>query len=459
MDLFDFVIIGAGAAGEAAVFKARDLGASVAVVERDLVGGSCAYWACIPSKSLLHSAAVHASGGEYPWPKASERRDYMINRAPDADLPDDSSRADALRRAGAELIRGAARIAGPGSVDVSGAEGPRSLGARNIVIATGSTSRIPAIEGLDAVQPWTNRKATSTRELPASLLVLGGGPTGIELAQVYARYGVPTTIVEHNERLNARDHPRNSAALEAGLARDGITIRTGVRAIRARANAAPDGAHVVELDTGPEATGHAVLVAIGRDFRLHGLGLETLGLDTSVRDGVPTDGRLRIADGVFLIGDPAGPELHTHISHYQGEMAVRMALGEDVKPDYRAIPRATYTDPEAASVGLTLDGAKGAGLDAFEEVADLARSAKGYSVEADGHVTIVVDRASGELVGAAIAGPGASEAIHEAVLAIRAHVPLAVLADTIHAFPTTARVMGALFMKAARELAETRSRG
>ena len=198
-----------------------------------------------------------------------------------------------------------------------------------------------------------------------------------------------------------------------------------------------------------------MLLAIGRDFRLDGLGFETVGFEPGAREGdarIPNDGRLRIGDGLFLVGDPAGPELHTHVSHYQGELAARMALGEDVAPDYRAIPRATYTDPEASSVGLSLEGAQAAGIDAFEEVADMATSAKGYAVEAGGHVTIVVDRAGGMLVGAAIAGPGASEAIHEAVLAIRARVPVSVLADTIHAFPTTARVMGGLFTKAANRL-------
>jgi len=454
MDSYDFVIIGAGAAGEAAAFKARQLGASAAIVERDLVGGSCAYWACIPSKSLLHSAAVHVAGGDYPWPKVSARRDYMINRAPDQGLPDHSGRIGSLRRSGVLVVRGEARIAGPGVVDVDGRAptGRRTLHAKHLVIATGSSSRVPRREGLAEIDPWTNRQATSARELPASLLVLGGGPTGIELAQVYARYGVPTTIVEHNRRLNARDHPRNSAALEAGLRRDGVSVRTGVRAVKARPHGAPDGAHAVELDDGSEATGHAVLLAIGRDARVAGIGLETLGFDLSDRDALPHDGRLRIADGTWLIGDPAGPELHTHVSHYQGEMAVRMALGEDIVPDYRAILRATYTDPESASVGMSLENAQGAGLDAFEVVADLATSAKGYAVEADGHVTIVVDRARGELVGVAIAGPGASEAIHEAVLAIRARIPVGLLAETIHAFPTTARVMGGLFVKAVREM-------
>jgi dihydrolipoamide dehydrogenase len=239
-----------------------------------------------------------------------------------------------------------------------------------------------------------------------------------------------------------------------GLERDGVVVRTGVRAERVRAGAGADRAHVVELDDGSTDEGHALLLAAGRTFPLDDLGLEHYGIDTNVRGGVPADGRLRIADGLWLIGDPAGPELHTHQGHYQGELAVRMALGDDVAPDYRALPRATYTDPEAAFVGLTLEQARDRGYDAFELVADYARTTKGYSVEAEtGHVTIVVDRGSHELIGAAMAAPDASAAIHECVLAIRARVPIEVLADTIHAFPSTSRIFNGLFNDAAAKLA------
>jgi len=451
MDQFDFVIIGAGAGGEAAAFKARRRGASVAIVDRDLFGGSCPFWACMPSKTLLHAAGVRAVGGDYDWRHAAARRDYMINRE-DRDYPDDSGHVKGLEKAGATVIRGEAHILGSGRVQVRTVSETRELTTKNIVVATGSVSKIPDLEGLADVHPWTNRDATSTEDLPASLLVLGGGPTGVELAQVFARYGVPTVVVEHNHRLLARDHPRNSAAVEAGLTRDGVTIRTGVRAVRARAHAGQDGAHIIDLDDGTTATGHEVMVAIGRDFRLAGLGLESLGIDPSKRDGIPHDGRLRIADGLFIIGDPAGPELHTHVAHYQGEMAVRMALGDDIRPDYRALPRATYTDPEAAFVGVSLEEAQAAGSNAFELVQDLATTAKGYVAEASGHVTIVVDRASRTLLGAAMAGPAASEVIHEAVLAIKTSTPIDVLADTIHAFPTAARVLGSLFAEAADQL-------
>jgi len=446
---YDFVIIGAGPAGEAAAYLARSRGASVAVVERDLFGGSCPHWGCIPSKSLLNGAMLHAAGADYPWQRASERRDYMINRV-DREYPDDGGHVGGLRDAGADTFRGEGRLDGPGRVVVRNEQREQVLEASHVVLAVGSQTRIPPIEGIDAIRTWTNRDATSARELPASLLVLGGGPTGVELAQVYARFGVPVTIVQSGPRLIPTDHPRNSEAALLAMQRDGVQVRLRVRAVRARAAADPADADVVELGDGSTASGHAVLLATGRTVPLGSLGLESVGIDG---EAIPRDGRLRLRDGVYLVGDCAGPELHTHQAHYQGELAVRMALGDDVVPDYRALPRATYTDPELASVGLTLDEARAASLDAFEVVADFATTAKGYSVEAAfGHVTIVVDRAGRQLVGAAMAAPDASAAIHECVLAIKARIPVDVLADTIHAFPSTSRILNGLFAEAARSL-------
>ncbi len=454
MESFDFVIIGAGPAGEAAAYKARELGATVAVIDRLWFGGSCPHIGCLPSKSLLDGAARHAANpARYDWPAASAARDYMVNRSPDAAEPDDSGHLKRLRQAGAVAYRGTGTITSRGRVTVSHDDATHELTAANVVVAVGSVSKRPPIEGLDTIPVWTNRQATLARELPASLLVLGGGPTGCELAQVYARFGVPTTIVQSGPRLAPTDHPRNSAVVRAALERDGVDVRTGVRALRARAGARPDDRHVIELDDGSTAGGHAILLAVGRSFPLDDLGLEHYGVDVTGRTMFPRDGRLRIADGLWIIGDPAGPELHTHQGHYQGELAVRMALGDPVLPDYRALPRATYTDPEASSVGLTLDGAFDAGLDAFELVADVARSAKGYTVQAKlGHVTIVVDRRTRELVGAAMACSDASAAIHECVLAIKAHVPVDVLAETIHAFPSTSRILNGLFADARRKL-------
>ena len=446
---YDFVIIGAGPGGEAAAHLACSRGASVAVVDRDLFGGSCPHWGCVPSKSLLNAAAVHVAGGDYPWQRASDRRDYMINRV-GLDYPDDTGHVRGLRDAGADTFRGVGRLDGPGRVVVRHEDVEHQLEGRHVILAVGSETKRPPIEGIDGVRTWTNRDATAARELPASLLVLGGGPTGVELAQVYARFGVPVTIVQSGPRLIPTDHPRNSAAALRAMERDGVDVRLGVRAVRARPAGDASQPDIIELNDGSAAAGHAVLLAVGRTIPLGGLGLETVGLQAG---GVPHDGRLGLQDGLYLVGDCAGPELHTHQAHYQGELAVRMALGDDVAPDYRALPRATYTDPELASVGVTLDEATAAGLDAFEVVADFPTTAKGYSVEAAfGHVTIVVDRGSGQLVGAAMATPAASAAIHECVLAIKARVPVAVLADTIHAFPSTSRILNGLFAEAARSL-------
>ena len=457
METFDFVVIGAGPAGEAAANEARAHGASVAVADRRWFGGSCPHIGCIPSKSLLHAAARHAaSPASYPWSRASERRDYMVNRSPGAAEPDDTSHVKRLEDAGAVCYRGSARIVGHGRVEISHDDRTHEIVGRNVVVAVGSSSKVPPLLGIDGVRVWTNREATLARELPKSLLVLGGGPTGCELSQVYVRFGVPTTIVQSGDRLMPTEHPRNSATVLKLLRRDGVDVRLGVRATGARGGAGNDGADVIDLDDGSTAEGHAILLAVGRSFPLDDLGLEHYGLDTSDRTAIPRDGRLRIADGLWLIGDPAGPELHTHQAHYQGEVAIRMALGQDVKPDYRALPRATYTEPEAASVGLTLDQAKAGGVDAVEFTADFATSSRGFGLEADlGHVTVTFDRSTRELVGAAIACPDASAAIHECVLAIKARVPVEILADTIHAFPSTSRILNGLFAEALKALKPT----
>ncbi len=349
MQTFDFVVIGAGPAGEATAHKARALGASVAIIDRRWFGGSCPHIGCVPSKALLHAAERHASGADYPWPRASARRDYMVNRAPDAADPDDTSHVKALESDGAIVYRGEGRIVGRGRVAVTHDGVSHEIAGRNVVVAVGSSSKVPPIEGLADAHPWSNREATLTRELPRSLLVLGGGPTGCELAQVYARFGVPTTIVQSGPRLVPTDHPRNSEAIRFALERDGVTVRTGVRAIRAHAGAGSDGAHVIDLNDGSTADGHAILLAVGRQFPLADLGLERYGVAVSGPDAYRRDGRLRLADGLWMAGDPAGPELHTHQAHYQGELVVRMALGEDARA---RLPRAAARNLHGSRGGL-----------------------------------------------------------------------------------------------------------
>jgi len=447
MERFDLVVIGAGTAGEAATNYARAKSASVAIIDRALFGGSCPFWACMPSKALLHAAAVHHAGGDYPWQKASDFRDYMINRE-GTDEPDDSGHVKSLEEAGATVIRGSASISGPGRVRVN----DRELEAGAILVAVGSVSRVPDLPGLAEAHPWTNVQGTATRELPRSLAILGGGPTGVELAQVYARYGVPVTLIHPRDHVHDREHPRSTELLGKALERDGVTLRLGARATGVRAGEGHDGGHVIELGDADPVDAHEILLAIGRDLPLDGLGLETIGV--TPKDGkLSPDDRLRIADNVYLVGDAGGPEMHTHLAHYAGEAAARIALGDDdYQPVFDAIPRATYTDPETASVGLLVEQAKERGIDAAEYTAEIGSSAKGYTAEVEGHCTIVVNRAERVLVGAFMAGPAVSEAIHECVLAIRARVPLATLADAIHAFPTVARVLGTAFIDADRDL-------
>jgi dihydrolipoamide dehydrogenase len=320
-----------------------------------------------------------------------------------------------------------------------------------VILATGSRAKVPPIPGLEEAGYWTNIETTALRELPDSVVVLGAGPSGVEFAQYLGRFGVPTTIVQSNERLNPTDHPRSSELLAEAFRAEGIDVRTGARAQRVRAKAGPRGEHVIDLAGGSSAAGHVIALGIGRTPNVEGIGLETIGVAAKPGEFLRPDDRLRVVEGVYAVGDLIGREISTHLGHYEGELAARSALGDDVTPDMRAVPRCVYTDPELAAVGLTAEQATEKGFDAIELTEDLATTAKGYIAEAKGHVTITVDRKDRILLGAFFAGPGATEAIHEAVLAVKLRLPLAALEDTIHAFPTTARVFGGLVTRASRE--------
>jgi len=450
-DTFDFVVIGAGAAGEAATHLARARGATVAVIDSDLFGGSCPYWACMPSKTLLHAAEVKAHGGDYPWAKASDRRDYMINRIK-TDYPNDGSHVHALEKAGAVVFKGTGRLAGPGKVTVTHGDQTHDLRAKDVIVAVGSVGKVPTLDGLEAAGYWTNAEATALRELPKSIVILGAGPSGVEIAQYLARYGVRTAIVG---RVNPTDHPLSSEFIAETLRHDGVDVRDKARAARVRPKAGAAGEHVVELSDGTSVSGAIIQLSVGRSSAkaLGALGLDTVGVSYDGADQITVDDRLRVAEHVYVIGDPIGHELSTHLGHYEGEMAVRIALGDDVTVDFSATPRVVYTDPETAAVGLRLDQALEKGIDAFEESTGFPKSTKGYLVEADrGHLSIVVDRKRKVLIGAFIAAQGAGEAIHAAVLPIKLATPIDMLAQTIHAFPTTARVLSGLFSAAAAKL-------
>src|SRR5438445_9278089 len=445
---FDFVVIGAGASGEAAAIHARARGATVALVERDLFGGTCAFWGCMPSKTLLHAAEIRACGGDYSWERAAARRDYMIVRE-GRDYPDDSGHIKGYKAAGTTPIRGNAKIAGRGRVVVRTDGDSREIEARDLIIAVGSVPKVPKIDGLDEAGFWTNKEGTSLRELPKSIAILGAGPSGTELAQVYARFGVRTTLVSPR-LVNPTDHPRSSALLAKTLRADGVDVRENARAERVRPRAGRGAEHVVELADGSTVEAAVIELNVGRTAApaLSSLGLDAVGIAYDGGDFLEVDETLRAADHVYAVGDCIGHEISTHLGHYEGEIAVKGALGDKIRGDFSATPRAVYTDPETAGVGLLLDQAKERGSDAFEETADLATSAKGYVSESEGHVSIVIDRKNKIVVGAFIGGLAASEAIHEAVLAIRLKTPISLLAQTIHAFPTVTRVMGGLFAKA-----------
>ena len=324
------------------------MGATVAIVDRDWFGGSCPHVGCVPSKSLLHAADRHASGEDYSWARASARRDYMVNRP-------------AGRRRARRHARTSARSRPPGRSSCAARAGSRARGVvdgdprgHDPGAAGQERRRRGGLDVQDAADRGPRRRRgpgrTARRRWPASCRGAcwssAAGRPGCELAQVYARFGVPVTIVQSGPRLAPTEHPRSSEALRFALEADGVHVRTGVRALRARAGAGRDGAHVVELDDGSTAEGHVILLAVGREFPLRDLGLEHYGVAVSGPGAYRRDGSLRLADGLWIAGDPAGPELHTHQGHYQGELVVRMALGEAVTPDYRALPRATYTDPE-----------------------------------------------------------------------------------------------------------------
>ena len=445
---FDFVVIGAGASGEAAAGYARARGATVALVERDLFGGTCAFWGCMPSKTLLHAAEIRAYGGDYSWEKASARRDYMIVRE-GRDYPDDSGHIKSYKRAGIVPVRGTAKMTGPRAIAVSTEDGPRELEAGDVVVAVGSIGKVPKLEGLAEAGFWTNKEGTSLRELPESIAILGAGPSGTELAQVYARFGVRTTLVSPRQ-VNPTDHPRSSALLAKALRASGVDVRENARAQRIRPPGGKGGDHVVELADGSSVEAAVIELNVGRTAApaLASLDLNAAGIAYDGGDILKVDDTLRATDHVYAIGDCIGRELSTHLGHYEGETAVKIALGDDVRADFSAVPRAVYTQPETAAVGLLLEQAKERGIDAYEETANLATSSKGYVSESEGHVSIVIDRANKVLVGAFIGGPAASEAIHEAVLAIKLRTPIQLLAQTIHAFPTVSRAMGGLFAKA-----------
>jgi pyruvate/2-oxoglutarate dehydrogenase complex dihydrolipoamide dehydrogenase (E3) component len=447
--LFDVVCLGGGVAAEALAAGLRGSGLTLAVVERELVGGECPYWGCMPSKTLLRSGEtlseaararlLAASRVEWAvdFAKVSKRVLWMAR-----DL-NDSRPAAALEATGARLFRGEGRLTDPRTVDVGG---DQLVARRAVVVANGSTAAIPPIPGLESVEFWTNRQAAVPRELPATLGILGGGAIGVELGQAFARLGSTVTVIEAGPTFLGHEEPEAGAALRPHLEADGITLMIGdpCAAVErsSSASSAQRAAVNIWLKSGAMIQADRLLVATGRRPNVDAW--QAAGLARTERGWLKVDpATLESQAGVFGAGDVTGIGGFTHVAHYHGQIIARRLRGIDARADHTAIPRVTFTDPEIASVGLSESAARARGLDVVVASADAAESARGYIHDFHGGaIKLVADRARGVLIGATLVTPRAGEIIGELVLAIKQATPLTALADVIHPFPAFNRVLG-----------------
>ncbi|MDQ6767431.1 MAG: NAD(P)/FAD-dependent oxidoreductase [Candidatus Eremiobacteraeota bacterium] len=438
---FDTIVIGAGPAGEPCAGDLATAGQKVAIVESERAGGECAFWACIPTKVLLRSAEPHCEAKGVPGSKETLDKPLSFARAAQwrTEMVSDYSDADHLpwlEERKIKLVRGRAVLRGNGRVFVD----PDEMSADNIVIATGSNPSFPDIPGLRDRPVWTNREASAARTVPGRLGVLGGGPVGVEFAQIFARYGSSVTIIERSDRILSKESPAVSNLIGDALKDASIAVRCGAHVNQVRWNG---DVAIIEIDGGSPVEVDRILVASGRDARVEDLGLDAT--DVRLENGhIKIDEHCKAGNGIWAVGDVTGVAMFTHVAKYQGHVAASNILGRVWRTNYEAVPRTVYCDPQAASVGLSETQAKEKGLEIETRRADLSsvpRSRIHHEDGTPGALGLLVERSTQRLVGAWAVGPMASEWIHVPGIAIAARLPVSVLRESIFAFPTFSEVL------------------